>query len=261
MSKAYERGAVAALLEQHGVPSREVDVWLAGGLKPTESLVAFQGLSAAIPLKPGDRESYMGLMGGSTGAGKTVGAVALLAEALLEARRRQAGRSVPEPQHEAEEAITPDRVRRVLGLDWESYLANEKLQPGVCAGLVRAAYAEEQGWDWEQVPLSFAFWDCSAEVSADPWTEAFRKRKAWARSCEVLVLDDLPDRFSENGPWVGTVVELINARYSARLVTLLTTNADKPTFLRRYGPRVADRVRAAGFARWTPEKSLRGNPS
>lgn len=261
MSLPYERSAVAALLELHGAPAREVDVWLSGGLKPTESLTAFRVLGEALALQPQDRESYMGLMGGSTGAGKTVGAVAMVAEALVGARNRTAGCSVLRPRIEAREAITPERVRRVLGLDWESYLANEELQPGVCATQVRAAYAEEQGWDWEQAPLSFAFWDCSAEVSADSWSEAFRKRKEWARSCDVLVLDDLPDRFPENGPWAGTVIELVNARYSARLVTLLTTNADKPTFLRRYGPRVADRVRHAGFARWTPEKSLRGAPS
>jgi hypothetical protein len=261
MSAAYERGAVAALLEAHGAPEREVDVWLSGALKPTDSLAAFRAMGAALLLKPAERESYMGLMGGSTGAGKTVGAVAMLAEAMLEARHRKAlGAAVRGAWREEAEVITPERVRRVLGLDWESYLANEKLQPEVCAAQVREAYTEEQGWSWEQAPLSFAFWDCSAEVSADTWSEAFHKRKEWARTCEVLVLDDLPDRFPENGPWVGTVVELVNARYSARLVTLLTTNADKPTFLRRYGPRVADRVRHAGFARWTPEKSLRGTP-
>lgn len=257
MSTAYERGAVATLLEQHGVPSRELDVWLSDGLRPTQSLTAFLQLGAALHLPQRDRERYMGLMGGSTGAGKTVGAVAMLAEALLEALRNTAGGAQLRPR-EAEEAITPERVRRVLGLDWESYLANEKLQPGVCAGQVRAAYAEEQGWDWEECPLGFAFWDCATEVSANPWSEAYQKRKAWARSCEVLVLDDLPDAFPEKGPWVSTVVELVNARYSARLVTLLTTNADKPTFIRRYGPRVADRVMHAGFARWTAEKSLRG---
>lgn len=255
MSEAYERGAVAALLELHGVPSREVDVWLSEELKPTESLTAFRKLGAALRLPPREREKYMGLMGGSTGAGKTVGAVAMVAEALLEARRRRA--TAPRAFAEEGEVVTPERVRRVLGLDWASYQANEALQPGVCAGQVREAYAEEQGWDWEEAPLGFAFWDCATEVSANPWGEAYQKRKAWARTCEVLVLDDLPDLFPERGPWVSTVVELINARYSARLVTLLTTNADKPTFIRRYGPRVADRVMHAGFARWTPEQSLR----
>jgi hypothetical protein len=255
MSTAYERGAVAALLELHGVPSREVDVWLSEALKPTESLTAFRKLGAALQLQPRERERYMGLMGGSTGAGKTVGAVAVLAEALIEARRKRP--TSPRTAFEESEVVTPERVRRVLGLDWASYQANEVLQPGVCAAQVREAYTEEQGWDWGEAPLGFAFWDCATEVSANPWSEPFQKRKAWARSCELLVLDDLPDLFPEKGPWVSTVVELINARYSARLVTLLTTNADKPTFIRRYGPRVADRVMHAGFARWTPEKSLR----
>lgn len=259
MSLDYERCQLAALLEERGLPSREVGVWLAGDLLPTTSLHVFRE-AAAQALQPAEeRQRCMALVGGATGAGKTVGAVVALAEVVLAARaqaRQGARGGLPAPVQQ--EAITPERVRRVLGLDWESYQANEKLQPGVCASQVRAAYAEEQGWDWEELPLTFAFWECTAAANADTWGEEFRERKAWARTCDLLVLDDLPERFTENGPWGGVVDELVTARYSAQLVTLLTTNADKPTFIRRYKGRVADRIRGAGVAVWTNEPSLRG---
>jgi hypothetical protein len=261
MSLDYERCQVAALLEERSLPAREVGVWLAGDLLPTTSVQAFREVAAQALEPTGARERCMVLVGGTTGAGKTVGAVAALAEVLMQARRRVAGgRRAELPAQAQQEAITPERVRRVLRLDWESFQANEKLQPGVCAAQVRAAYAEEQGWDWEELPLSFAFWDCTEAASADTWGEEFRARKAWARTCDLLVLDDLPDQFSENGPWRGVVDELVNARYSAQLVTLLTTNADKATFLRRYRARVCDRIRGAGVAVWTNEPSLRDKP-
>lgn len=259
MSLDYERCQVAALLEERGLPSREVGVWLAGELRDTISVHTFREVAARALQPAAERERCMALVGGATGAGKTVGAVAALADMVVRARALPSRRTGL-PLHAEQEAITPERVRRVLGLDWESFQANERLQPGVCAAHVRAAYAEEQGWDWEELPLTFAFWDCTAAANADTWGEEFRARKAWARTCDLLVLDDLPDTFPENGPWRGVVDELVNARYSAQFVTLLTTNADKPTFIRRYKGRVADRIRGAGVAVWTNEPSLRGQP-
>lgn len=65
--------------------------------------------------------------------------------------------------------------------------------------------------------------------------------------CQMLVLDDLGGEYADDkGFFVKMLTELLDARYEAKLKTIITTNLDWKTFETQYGARVADRVREVG---------------
>lgn len=77
-------------------------------------------------------------------------------------------------------------------------------------------------------------------------------------ACAMLAIDDLGLEYADaKGNLQSTLDGLINARYAADLRTIVTTNVPAKGFRRRYGERVADRLRERGrFVELTGE-SLR----
>jgi DNA replication protein DnaC len=63
----------------------------------------------------------------------------------------------------------------------------------------------------------------------------------------LLVVDDLGSEYNDaKGFFAALLDEVIDARYSARLATAITTNLNAATFAARYGARIIDRLREAG---------------
>lgn len=251
----------AKVLEAHGAPTRALDVWQEG-LRRTLALDAARHACGTVFTAREDRKGAMALISGRSGTGKTVAVVAALGEALGEALRRRAAGTLAMDSartHLTPEAITPERVRRVLGLDWDSYQANERLNPGVCAAQVQAAFANESGWDYASSPLTFAFWRAAARATAPLYGKEAERELAHARTCDILALDDLgAEHMGENSPWRAVVDDLVDARYSLNLVTVVTTNLRLQDFAKRYRQRVVDRFAEAGAVVEDPSPSLRG---
>lgn len=68
------------------------------------------------------------------------------------------------------------------------------------------------------------------------------------RTAGLLVVDDLgPEALFDGSIWKSILDDVVDVRYSNRLPTVLTTNLDAEQFRKRYGGRIADRVRHAGI--------------
>lgn len=76
------------------------------------------------------------------------------------------------------------------------------------------------------------------------------------RTADLLVIDDL-DQESYHDTWRATLEDVIDARYQARAATVLTTNLDPDAFKKRYGARIADRIRHGGLVVRCGSESLR----
>lgn len=78
--------------------------------------------------------------------------------------------------------------------------------------------------------------------------------------CELLVIDDLGMEYAdEKGSFLATLDGLVNARYAADLRTIITTNLPAAEFKRRYGERIADRIRECGkFVELSGESMRKG---
>lgn len=251
----YEKLLAAKALEDHGVSPRAVDVWLDGDRLLRDKILNECVATCMEAFNPReDRRLPLFFLGGSTGTGKTVAATVGLGEAVAEGYRRQRAGTLDMRSARShirrEEPVTPERVRKVLGLDWETYLANEKIQPGVCSAQVRAAYAAESPWDFETCPVSFAFWEATERARRQHFGREAEAELEHARTCDILILDDMgAETVTDKGPWLSIVDELINARYAGSLVTVLTTNRGIADFCQRYRARVVDRFRECGRVR------------
>ena len=261
---SYEQALAAKAMEDNGVSPRSVEVWLATDrLIEDERVLACRMACAEAFLPREDRQQPMVFIGGETGTGKTVAATVGLGSALAEGFRRQRAGVIDMARARShlqrEEVITPQRVRSALGMDWETFQANERIQPGVCAAQVRAAFAAEQPWDFDVCPVSFAFWEATERARRQNFGKEAEAAIEHARSCDILVLDDLgAETVSDKSPWVSIVNEIVNARYAHSLVTVLTTNKSLAEFTARYGARVMDRFREAGLFKLTAGTSRRG---
>jgi DNA replication protein DnaC len=80
--------------------------------------------------------------------------------------------------------------------------------------------------------------------------------------CPLLAIDDLGTEFvDEKGSFLATLDGLINARYADDRRTVITTNLPAESFKKRYGERIADRIREAGRFLELKGESLRGRKS
>lgn len=259
---SYEKALAAKALEDRGAPPEAVDDWLDEKRLLVDGTVQQARAACMEAFLPREERTHpLFFVSGGNGTGKTVAAVVGLGEAVAEAFRRQrAGRLDMQRarSHIREQSITPEQVRKVLGMDWETFQANERAQPGVCAAQVRAAYAAEQPWDYELCPLSFAFWDAPERASRQGFGWETERELEHARSCDVLVIDDLgAEYFNEKTPWPAHLTSIINARYSHRLATVVTTNRNLKDFCERYSARVVDRFRQLGVVSEVSGKSRR----
>lgn len=259
----YEQALAAKAMEDNGASPRAVEVWLSQELINDDIVQACRDVCSEAFLPREQRQHPMFFIGGETGTGKTVAATVGLGTALAEGYRRQRNGTLDMSHARShlrrEEIITPQRVRMVLGMDWETFQANEHVQPGVCAGQVRAAFAAEQAWDYELCPVSFAFWEATERARRQNFGKEAESAIEHARTCDILVMDDLgAETVSEKSPWLSIVNEIVNARYAHSLVTVLTTNKSIREFASRYGGRVMDRFREAGLVKLTPGQSRRG---
>ncbi len=74
-----------------------------------------------------------------------------------------------------------------------------------------------------------------------------------------LVIDDLGIEYNDRKGAFGSLLdEVINARYAAELPTLITTNIPAEKFKKRYGERIADRIRESGRFVELSGESMRG---
>lgn len=85
---------------------------------------------------------------------------------------------------------------------------------------------------------------------------ADRARVEEMRTAAFLVIDDLGVE-TIHDPWVQTLDDVIDARYAARLPTVITTNLDPGRLKERYGARIADRIRHDGLVMSCGTESLR----
>ena len=78
----------------------------------------------------------------------------------------------------------------------------------------------------------------------------------------LLVIDDLGAEFNDSkGFFASLLDELIDARYSHKLATIVTSNLDLEAFKTRYGVRIVDRIREAGRFVGCGAESLRRSPT
>ena len=85
---------------------------------------------------------------------------------------------------------------------------------------------------------------------------ADKARVAQMRRASCLVVDDLGLELLGDG-WRQALDDVVDARYSARLETALTTNLDPAGFKARYGDRISDRIRHDGMVVQCGSQSLR----
>ncbi len=80
------------------------------------------------------------------------------------------------------------------------------------------------------------------------------------RRVSTLVIDDLGLELLGD-VWRQTLDDVIDARYSSRRETALTTNLDPVGFKARYGDRIADRIRHDGLVVQCGSTSMRKRPA
>lgn len=79
------------------------------------------------------------------------------------------------------------------------------------------------------------------------WPQYDEARMRELERARALVIDDLGVEYDDDkGNWRALLDGLVDARYSAMLPTLLTTNLPRDAFKARYGERLADRLREGG---------------
>lgn len=118
-------------------------------------------------------------------------------------------------------------------------------------------------WCCVQVPEAARFIDSARLMRVDRYRG---KEMAALETCGLLVIDDLGMEYDdEKGAFLSKLDGLINARYAAELRTVITTNLEwktddpkKQDFRRRFGARIADRVREVGEWIGATGASLRG---
>jgi DNA replication protein DnaC len=95
-----------------------------------------------------------------------------------------------------------------------------------------------------QAPLGARFIEVSRLARIDRYSEA---AMGPLETCSVLVIDDLGAEFlDEKGGLLSKLDGIINTRYASNLKTVLTTNVPAAIFAKRYGERIADRIREVG---------------
>lgn len=83
--------------------------------------------------------------------------------------------------------------------------------------------------------------------------------RAWMERlsrCGLLVLDDLGTERMGDGE-LSCIQRLVGERHAADRRTVLTTNLSGEAFKKRYGERVADRIRESGIVKGSGKESLR----
>lgn len=77
--------------------------------------------------------------------------------------------------------------------------------------------------------------------------------------CSLLAIDDLGMEYADTkGSFLATLDGLLNARYAAGLRTVITANLAWDAFRRRYGERIADRLKESGRYVEISDQSMRG---
>lgn len=94
---------------------------------------------------------------------------------------------------------------------------------------------------------SVVFWNARERARAGIYGEEAATSIQAAKDADILIVDEVGGEFaSENGPWLGVLEEVINARYEDGGVTILTANLEPENLAGRLGERIADRIREAG---------------
>lgn len=79
------------------------------------------------------------------------------------------------------------------------------------------------------------------------WPRYDDERMTQLEGARALVIDDLGLEYNDrHGAFTSLLDGLVNHRYAALLPTVITTNQGAAAFCKRYGERVADRIREVG---------------
>lgn len=113
-------------------------------------------------------------------------------------------------------------------------------------------------WQRDHYRLDGVVWRLSEEVARLGLFGAERDGEIdLLKGCPFLALDELGEEVQTDA-WRQNFSTIVNARYSRRLPTVITTNADPKRLIDTYGARFADRLRQAGrFADLSKEPSMR----
>jgi DNA replication protein DnaC len=128
---------------------------------------------------------------------------------------------------------------------------------GVTLALLERAAVTEQ-WTGRDTPC---FW-IAAEVALGALLgKAGEERLEQAKTAPVLVIEDLGSESMLNADvWLSMLGVVVDERYRREAITIITTNLDMEALRKRYGERVADRLRQCARLKGTEARSLRVAP-
>jgi hypothetical protein len=108
--------------------------------------------------------------------------------------------------------------------------------------------------------VAMPVWTSAAGLARlDHFSDDAVKPFMWA---PLLVIDDLGGEYQDaKGFFLSLLDELVDARYSRKLATIVTSNLDLAAFTTRYGVRIVDRIREAGRFVGCGNASLRRRPA
>lgn len=94
------------------------------------------------------------------------------------------------------------------------------------------------------------------------WPRFHNEHMKTLEAASALVIDDLGAEYDDRGGALVSFVDgVLNTRYRNGRPTVITTNVPQEVFKKRYGDRVADRIRENGAWFWFREPSLRPKKS
>lgn len=128
---------------------------------------------------------------------------------------------------------------------------------GATLTLLEAAAAKER-WTERDTPR---FWNAAAVALGALLGKAGEEVLEEAIRAPVLVIEDLgAESMVGADVWLSMLGVVVDARYRAEAITIITTNLDMAALRKRYGERVADRLRQCARLKGTEAASMRKAP-
>lgn len=128
---------------------------------------------------------------------------------------------------------------------------------GATLALLEHAAAKER-WNERDTPR---FWNVAAVALGALLGKAGEEVLEEAIRAPVLVIEDLgAESMVGADVWLSMLGVVVDARYRAEAVTIITTNLDMAALRKRYGERVADRLRQCARLKGTEAVSMRKAP-
>jgi DNA replication protein DnaC len=125
---------------------------------------------------------------------------------------------------------------------------------GVTLALLEHA-AKAERWLASDVPC---FWNAAAMALGSLLGHAGEEKLAQGCAASVLVIEDLGSEAMVGADvWLAMVGVVLDARYRDEALTIITTNCSMDALRKRYGARVADRLRQCARLKGSDKDSMR----